>query len=705
MKKIRKGNDITVTWSIYDKDTGIAYDLEGRNITLYAGRSNNMHSVPFAIDGNNVIWHFAGKDQEEIGTYSLILVENEGSADMRTVDVCNAFLLVSHTCACTPSQDDENVETETVELASEITPVEGGVGIGEPTATAESVPYDEEATVTVESSGSVSARVFSFHFEIPEGKPGQDGQNGKDGEQGHTPIVGVAKYTDGIYYWTVDGTWLKDSLGAMVSAQGYDGADGKDGKDGKDGADGRDGITPKLKIENDYWYVSYDNGTTWAGVAPAVPSNANIDLSSYATKEEVTNGLNGKVDKVEGKQLSTEDFTTLLKNKLEGLSNYDDSTIATAVESLRSDFDTLVSGDTTTAIKSFNDITAFLSGIEDSENLDSIIAAIEQQIASKQDTIADLDEIRNGAAKGATALQSYEEQYKGTVKGVKINGSTKNPDADGLVDLGNIVGGGGDNVIVPTKLSELENDNMTFVGRNDLIRDNVDANNITAPGAYLVQTGNGPGSVNFPEPYGIMSVFHACPDLPNRYLCQIFVSQTKLYWRWKLDTWEEWRETLPILNGIVKSKLIVDGEFVANGLRSQDWNPSDIDTLKFPFGLEVQAIASYLSSIPEYSIDVGSILETLKWDLNAANQMYYSTGTNNVFYRSRWGGVWRSWREFAFLDSNGASPSSGTYTINGSIKANDYLDAYGISLYETFATKTELGNINAVLDAINGEVI
>lgn len=408
MKKIRKGNDITVTWSIYDKDTGIAYDLEGRNITLYAGRGNNMHPVPFAIDGNNVIWHFAGKDQEEIGTYSLILVENEGSADMRTVDVCNAFLLVSHTCACTPSQDDENVETETVELASEITPVEGGVGIGEPTATAESVPYDEEATVTVESSGSVSARVFSFHFEIPEGKPGQDGQNGKDGEQGHTPIVGVAKYTDGIYYWTVDGTWLKDSLGAMVSAQGYDGADGKDGmngKDGKDGADGRDGITPKLKIENDYWYVSYDNGTTWSGVAPAVPSNANIDLSSYATKEEVTNGLYGKVDKVDGKQLSTEDFTTLLKNKLEGLSNYDDSTIATAVESLRSDFDTLVSGDTTTAIKSFNDITAFLSGIEDSENLDSIIAAIEQQIAAKQDTIADLDKIRNGAAKGATAVQ------------------------------------------------------------------------------------------------------------------------------------------------------------------------------------------------------------------------------------------------------------------------------------------------------------
>ena len=26
---------------------------------------------------------------------------------------------------------------------------------------------------------------------------------------------------------------------------------------------GKDGITPLLKIENDYWFVSYDNGETW----------------------------------------------------------------------------------------------------------------------------------------------------------------------------------------------------------------------------------------------------------------------------------------------------------------------------------------------------------------------------------------------------------------------------------------------------------
>lgn len=118
---------------------------------------------------------------------------------------------------------------------------------------------------------------------------------------------------------------------------------------------------------------------------------------------------NNKVDKVDGKQLSTEDFTTLLKQKLDGLSNYDDSAIQESVSKLRTDLDTLVSGDTTTAIKTFNEVIAFLNGIEDSENLDSIIASIEQQIADKQDSITDLETIRSGAALGATALQIYTE--------------------------------------------------------------------------------------------------------------------------------------------------------------------------------------------------------------------------------------------------------------------------------------------------------
>lgn len=63
-----------------------------------------------------------------------------------------------------------------------------------------------------------------------------------------------------------------------------------------------------------------------------------VDLSDYYKKSEVDNLLNNKVDKVEGKGLSTEDFTTELKNKLDGLENYDDTALAERVAAIESDY-------------------------------------------------------------------------------------------------------------------------------------------------------------------------------------------------------------------------------------------------------------------------------------------------------------------------------------------------------------------------------
>lgn len=107
---------------------------------------------------------------------------------------------------------------------------------------------------------------------------GEDGKDGVDGEDGYTPVIGVAQDSDGIYYWTLDGEWLLDDAGNKIKAVGIDGKDGADGEDGKDGEngadgtdgkDGVDGITPQLKIENDYWYISYDNGATWTQLGKA----------------------------------------------------------------------------------------------------------------------------------------------------------------------------------------------------------------------------------------------------------------------------------------------------------------------------------------------------------------------------------------------------------------------------------------------------
>lgn len=46
--------------------------------------------------------------------------------------------------------------------------------------------------------------------------------------------------------------------------------------------------------------------------------------------------------------------------------------------------------------------------------------------------------VQTSLGKADSALQSYTEQYKGTVTGVKINGSTKNP-SNGVVDLGTVI--------------------------------------------------------------------------------------------------------------------------------------------------------------------------------------------------------------------------------------------------------------------------
>ena len=137
--------------------------------------------------------------------------------------------------------------------------------------------------------------------------------HGKDGQSGATPVIGVKQDTDGLYYWTLDGEWLEDSRGDRVVAQGpagrsayelavengYRGTleewlaslNGNNGRaayelavengyrgteeewlaslKGTAGDKGDDGNTPKLKIENGYWYVSYGDDDNWVQLGQA----------------------------------------------------------------------------------------------------------------------------------------------------------------------------------------------------------------------------------------------------------------------------------------------------------------------------------------------------------------------------------------------------------------------------------------------------
>lgn len=259
MDKIRKGNDISVEWAIFIDSEGqqAPYDLTGRKLTMYlTNRYGTSQVSDFKTEGNILRWTFYGKDQKHLGNYTLTLVENEGKNYMHTVDVCNAFCLVNHSCE-TLASDEDQVKLVYLGFSSEISTGYGSIQIDD--------------ALSEESENPVQNKV-------------------------------------------------------------------------------------------------------------------------------ITEALKEKVDKVEGKQLSTEDFTTALKTKLEGLSNYDDTQIAKRIQEVEADIPTKVS--------QLENDRGYLTEHQDISNL-----ASKNDLAKKQDVISDLATIRSGASKGATALQSIPSEY------------------------------------------------------------------------------------------------------------------------------------------------------------------------------------------------------------------------------------------------------------------------------------------------------
>ena len=109
--------------------------------------------------------------------------------------------------------------------------------------------------------------------------------HGQKGDDATAPVIGVRKDSDGRYYWTLDGEWLTGDDGEKICAEG---SKGDDGDKGDDGNKGDDGITPQLKIDNDYWYVSYDNGQTWQQLGKATGGGDSLFKSVTQNNDSVT---------------------------------------------------------------------------------------------------------------------------------------------------------------------------------------------------------------------------------------------------------------------------------------------------------------------------------------------------------------------------------------------------------------------------------
>lgn len=164
-------------------------------------------------------------------------------------------------------------------------------------------------------------------------------------------------------------------------------------------------------LEGDVWNVTKtDVNYAWTGTDwdPFGSSAVNIvdDLTTggataalSAEQGKVLKGLvDTKVDKVSGKQLSTNDYTTAEKNKLAGLSNYDDADLKA---SIKLNSDSIASVDT--AYKAADEVLQDNINAEEtramlaeSENLAIIKAETERAKAAE-------DEIRTVAGSSSTA--------------------------------------------------------------------------------------------------------------------------------------------------------------------------------------------------------------------------------------------------------------------------------------------------------------
>ena len=165
-------------------------------------------------------------------------------------------------------------------------------------------------------------------------------------------------------------------------------------------------------------------GTTEEWEALSEEEKAKYDV----TITNIVDELNNKIDKVEGKDLSTNDFTDEEKSKLAGLTNYDDTTLANKVSNVENALSNKVDKDGD-KILSTNDFTdAYKDKLDNLSNYDDTslnerLTEVEDIIpsnASSSNKLATLDDIPE--VSGGTTDYS-ELNNKPQIAGVELSGN------------------------------------------------------------------------------------------------------------------------------------------------------------------------------------------------------------------------------------------------------------------------------------------
>ncbi len=479
MENIRIGNDINIEWTIF-RD-GKPESLEGKSLSILMTSGYRKISVEdFHTRDNVIAFTFPGKDQEYNGIYTLTLIENLGKEQMYTVDACEAFRLVPRSCAVGGNAGCGNIKVNTVRLTGDIKVPVAGSGSG-------TSDYNElsnkpsingttlKGNMSFEELGIQPTGDYATRDEIPV-LPDNIviDPNYTHTDNNLTDILleklnGLSNYDD---------TALREALTSEISrAKEVEGD--LDTAIRKVASDLSTFITGDPDADNviNRWQevVEFLSGMTedkdMAGVLLDLRTQMTEEiastLSGYYTSGQVDDkfvarvigsrlmtedegrkiagldaALQRKVDKVDGKGLSSNDLTNELLEKIRGLSNYDDSTIKGEITSIKSDIDTLLGEGASDAIDTFHEIEDFLRGITDKQTLTGLLNDLKKevtaiiptktsQLQNDDNTVKDASYIHtdnNFSNKDKTKLSGIEEGAK-----VNVNADWNATEGDALI--------------------------------------------------------------------------------------------------------------------------------------------------------------------------------------------------------------------------------------------------------------------------------
>lgn len=171
------------------------------------------------------------------------------------------YIILASAITCTAtfcSYDDSKLTEQVEDLQSRVSALESLCSsLNSQIVSIQSAVSAIEDVVYVTSISKIwnSLELIGYNITFSDGTSVSiyTGTDGTDGTDGSTPIIGVT-LVDGVYYWTLNGELIYGSDGNPIRASA---------------SEGDTGTYPILKIEDGYWYISYDGGSTWEQLGTA----------------------------------------------------------------------------------------------------------------------------------------------------------------------------------------------------------------------------------------------------------------------------------------------------------------------------------------------------------------------------------------------------------------------------------------------------